>query len=198
MLRYLVSRAATGRPKTGRSKKMMVNDIARAYFNAPNLVPLFVDLCDDDREPGDEGMCGELLISMYGSRPGASNWQKCYTDLLLAHDFKVTRASTCMFWHAERDIAVMVHGDDFISTGDGDDLLWLKSVFETKFEISTEIIGHEVDDEKELKVLNRFISVVEGGYTYEPDVRHAEILVRELGLEGAKKVSTPVADMHHE
>ena len=51
----------------------MVNDVARAYFNAPNLVPTFVDICEEDREPGDEGMCGELLVSMYGTRPAANN-----------------------------------------------------------------------------------------------------------------------------
>jgi hypothetical protein len=198
MLRYIISRAATGMSRTGRRRKLMVNDVARAYFNAPNLTPLFVEICEEDREPGDEYMCGELLVSMYGTRPAASNWQKCYTELLQMNGFKVTRASTCMLWHPEKDIVVMVHGDDFISTADGDDLEWLKMVFETKFEISTEVIGHEHGDLKELKVLNRFISATEDGFVYESDVRHADILIKELGLENAKKVNTPVADVHHE
>ena len=198
MLRYIVSRAATGWSRTGRRRKIMVNDVARAYFNAPNLTPVFVELCDEDKQPGDEGMCGELLVSMYGTRPAASNWQKCYTDLLCGHGFRMTRANTCMFWHPDRDIALMVHGDDFITVADEMDLQWLRDIFASKFEITTEIIGPEENDKKQLKVLNRFVSVTESGYTYEPDTRHAEVLVRELGLEAAKTLSTPAADKRYE
>ena len=43
----------------------MVSDVARAYFNAPNLTPVFVEICDEDREVGDEDMCGELVVSVY-------------------------------------------------------------------------------------------------------------------------------------
>ena len=194
MLRCLISIAATGWGRTGRRRKIMVNDVARAYFNAPNLTPVFVDICDEDREPGDEQMCGELLVSMYGTRPAASNWQKCYTQLLLDHGFRRTRASTCMFRHAERDIDLLVHGDDFFNTGEGEDLVWLKGVLESKFEISTNIIGEDDGDENQVKVLNRIITIGTTGYTYEPDARHAELIVREMGLLEAKALATPVAD----
>ena len=56
--------AATGLSKKGRTRKIMINDAARAYFNAPSLSPTFVDICDEDFEEGDEGMCGELTVSM--------------------------------------------------------------------------------------------------------------------------------------
>lgn len=38
----------------------MVNDVARAYFNAPSLKPTLVEICDEDFGPGGENMCGEL------------------------------------------------------------------------------------------------------------------------------------------
>ena len=88
----------------------------------------------------------------------------------------------------------MVHGDDFLSIGDHEDLIWLQKVLEEKFEISTNMVGHGVQDEKQLKVLNRIISAEEYGFTYEPDARHAEILIRDLGLTGAKAVATPGDD----
>ena len=75
-----------------------------------------------------------------------------------------------MFRRQERDI-VMVHGDDFVSTADIEDLRWLESMLREKFEITTDIIGHKEESEKQIKVQNRFISV-KGGYAYEPDVRH--------------------------
>ena len=39
--------------------------------------------------------------------------------------------------------------------------------------------------------MNRVISWTEEGITYEADQRHAEIVLRELGLEAAKAVTTP-------
>ena len=51
---------------------------------------------------------------------------------------------------------------------------------------------------KTAKVLNRIISVEENGYTYEADARHAEIIIRDLGLAGAKSVTSPVSEEHFE
>ena len=58
MLRWVISVAATGLSRKSRTRKVMINDVARAYFNAPSLSPTFVDICDEDFEKGDEGMCG--------------------------------------------------------------------------------------------------------------------------------------------
>ena len=63
---------------------------------------------------------------------------------------------------------------------------------------TTNIIGHDGESKKQIKVLNRFISVKDSGNTYEPDVRHSEMLVNELGLQGEKTLSTPVSDMQNE
>ena len=194
MLRSIISIGATGSSRKGRRRKIMVNDVARAYFNAPSLEPTFVEICDEDFEPGDEDMCGELLVSMYGTRQAASNWQKCYTNLLLGSGFTRTRASTCIFYHAGRDLDLIVHGDDFVTTGDQDDLTWLKEEFEKTFEISTTVIGHDEGDEKAAKVLNRIISVVDDGYTYEADARHVEHMINDLGLKDAKSVSSPTGE----
>ena len=140
----------------------------------------------------------ELMASMYGTRPAASNWQKCYTKLLVDNGFAKTRASTCVFDHHVRDLDLIAHGNDFVTTGDHEDLQWLKGVFETTFEISTTVLGHDKDDSKFAKVLNRIISVEESGYTYEADARHAELLVRDLGLEEARSVVSPVSDERFE
>eukprot|EP00973_Karenia_brevis_P035574 4905582-Karenia_brevis.AAC.1 len=62
---------------------------------------------------------------------------------------------------------------------------------EKEFEISTEIIGPELDDKKQLKVLNRIITYTQDGIEYEPDPRHAEIIVQELGLHASNSVCSP-------
>ena len=71
---------------------------------------------------------------------------------------------------------------------------WLGEVLRKRFEISTNVIGHEDGDEKQMKTLNRIITVEPNGYTYEPDSRHAELIIKELGLKDAKAVSSPVAE----
>ena len=73
--------------------------------------------------------------------------------------FKRTRASPCVLYHADRDLTLEVHGDDFVTAGDSEDLDWLKQVLEAKFEISTVTLGHDEHDSKSAKVLNRIITV---------------------------------------
>ena len=48
-------------------------DVRRAYFYAPSRRSVYVDLPDEDNE---EGMCGKLCKSMYGTRDAAQNWEK--------------------------------------------------------------------------------------------------------------------------
>ena len=77
----------------------------------------------------------------------------------------------------------MIHGDDFISAGGERELLDLKAGLEKEFEITTSMVGPSATDNKELKVLNRTIKYHDWGIEYQPDPRHAEIIVKELKLE---------------
>ena len=43
---------------------------------------------------------------------------------------------------------------------------------------------------REVRILNRVLKWTEDGIVYEPDQRHSEIAVREVGLEGAKAAPT--------
>ena len=85
-------------------------DISRAFFHAPALRRVYVELPPEDAE---EGMCGLLEQSMYGKRDAAQNWASAYTDFMMQAGFKKGRASPCAFWHPTRNIRCGVHGDDF-------------------------------------------------------------------------------------
>ena len=52
-------------------------DVRRAYFHAKARRVVYVDLPDEDWEPG---MCGRLNKSMYGTRDAAQNWEEEYCD----------------------------------------------------------------------------------------------------------------------
>ena len=49
-----------------------------------------------------------------------------------------------------------------------------------------------------MKVLNRIVGVIEDGFAYEPDARRAEMIIRDLGLQEAKPLTTPWADEVYE
>ena len=93
----------------------MVNDVSRAFFHAKACREVYVQLADEDKVPGDEGKCGKLNYSMYGTRDAAQNWAKEYADMLVNIGFTQGRASPCVFYHKERGIRTFVHGDDYVS-----------------------------------------------------------------------------------
>ena len=86
-----------------------------------------------------------------------------------------------------------VHGDDVTSCGTRSDLLRLKEQCVGKFEVTAEILGPEKDQASEIRVRNRIVRWTDAGLESEPDQRHAEIGIRDFGLEGMKvnKFNTP-------
>ena len=53
------------------------------------------------------------------------------------------------------------------------------------------MVGLGENEDREARVLNRILRVTEAGWQYEPDQRHAEMIVSEMSLENAKSVKTP-------
>lgn len=192
-LKTIIAICASKQFHVERSERFIImsTDIKRAYFHAPATRPIFIEIPREDREPGDEGMVARLNLSLYGTRDAAMNWTKCYTELLVNNGFSVGKANPCNFYHGNRQVSVTVHGDDFTSTGRERDLKWLERIFTSKFDTKTEYLGPGSHHQKTVRILNRVISWDDDGITYEADQRHAEIVVRELGLEAGRPVTTP-------
>ena len=185
-LRLLLSRMASDR-----KLKLLYADVSRAYFYAKAVRPVYVKLPDEDRGPEDEGKCGRLLMSMYGTRDAAVNWASEYTQTLVDDGYIQGVSNPCLFYHKERDVSVMVHGDDFIAIGTDDNLDATKKTLEDKYKLKTERLGVGKHDLKEVRILNKVVRVEDGGVRLEADPRHAEIVIKELGLEKAKAARAP-------
>ena len=84
---------------------------------------VYVDLPDEDVE---EGMCGKLCKSMYGTRGTAQNWEKEYESFMKRIGFRQGRASPCVFHHLEREVRIVIHGDDFTCLGHTEGLDWFR------------------------------------------------------------------------
>ena len=57
-------------------KVMMVNDVARAFFEAPIQRQVCVEIPQEDKEKYEEDCVGLLVKSLYGTRDAAMNFQK--------------------------------------------------------------------------------------------------------------------------
>ena len=139
-------------------------------------------------------MVGELKKSLYGTRDAAANFQDEVKLFLKSLGFIVGRYSTSTFWHAEKDIKTIVHGDDFASSAEEFDLHWLKMELEKRFEVKTQLLGHGVGLASEGKILNRIVRATKSGWEYEADQRHGEVIIQALGLERANGVTSPGED----
>ena len=177
--------------------RVMAIDVKRAYFYAPATRPLFVKIPKEDWEKGDEKNVARLKLSLYGTRDAALNWTTTYTEFLVGLGFVKGKGCTCNFQHP-KGLMLTVHGDDFTSTGSTRDLAWLKVQFETKFEITAKVLGPEAGQEREIRVLNRILRWESHGIVYEPDQRHAEMVIRDLSLETAGSVLTPGTRAEHD
>ena len=74
-LRYIIHKAAT---HSGYEKVVMVNDIARAFFEARIKREVCVEIPDEDKTEADRqrDVVGVLNVSLYGTQDAARNWQE--------------------------------------------------------------------------------------------------------------------------
>ena len=103
------------------------------------------------------------------------------------------RAWPCIFTHKERDIRLLVHGDDFLVLADDEGHAFVDQALKKRYEFKRD--GHigPGQEKQTMSVLNRLVKYHPdtGLVTYEADPRHAEALIKELHLENAKPAKTP-------
>ena len=189
-LKLIISDAATSSKEEQYEKIIMVNDVARAFFEAPATRQIAVELPPEDTEDG-EDMVGLLLQSLYGTRDAARNFQNEVKKFLTGVGFEQGRYNTSTYLHRDRGIKLLVHGDDFVSQGGRMQVKWLHGKINDRFEIKTTMIGHGDGEQPEGRVLNRTIRATKNGWEFEADQRHAEVIVNSLNLQESKPVATP-------
>ena len=114
-----------------------------------------MELPPEDQE---DGMCGKLKKSMYGTRDAANNLEAAYTEFLTELGFTKGLGSPCMFHHEGRNTSIVVHGDDFTVLGSAADLDWFRDKISEKFEVKFKArLGPENSDDELVRVLNRVV-----------------------------------------
>ena len=142
------------------------------------------------QEAREDHLCGKLMLSMCGTRDAASNWHAAYTKTLIDAGFIQGVANPCLYRKGESSL--LVHGDDFAAAGPEEKLQEVKEILENEYKIKTEVLGGGPNDSVEIRFLNRVVRWdAKFGLKLEADPRHAEAVIRELGIEDAKSTATP-------
>lgn len=124
-LRLIVSEAATTElGKENLRKVVMINDVARAYFEAKASREVCV-------EPPEEWMTGKesteewvayLEKSLHETRDAALNFQRECNKFLESIGSKTGRYNTGTDYHPKRQLRMMLHGDDFATVGEVEEI----------------------------------------------------------------------------
>ena len=120
---------------------------------------------------------------VYGTRDSGKLWDDTYTVALRHLWFSTGVASPCVFHHAESNVMVVVHGDDFTTLGLDSDRDWFEAGLQTYFEIKIRgRLGEGCPEPQEIRILHRVVTVNSSGLTYEADPRHCDLLMSSLEL----------------
>ena len=71
------------------------------------------------------------------------------------------QSSPCNFHHLDRQLHVIVHGDDFTTIGPVKSLKWFEQILNRKYECKHKLLGPE--GELSVRVLNRVLSWSQDG-----------------------------------
>ena len=107
---------------------------------------------------------------------------------------KVGTACPAFFCSCDGDLKGLCHGDDFCVVARQKQLQTFGKVLEKRFEVKqTGHIGFVVNDEKELKILNRTIKIdaLNDETTLEADTKLVENALESMKLNGPKGVDPP-------
>ena len=130
-LRLLLSWASTGRvtplgfvAEDKKEKKILIADVSRAFFEAPAKRDICVELPEEALSAGEttQDTVGKLLASLYGTRDASKHWQEEVAKCMAEWGFITGRYNPCMFHHPTREVLCLVHGDDFVSVGEDEQL----------------------------------------------------------------------------
>ena len=191
-LKVLLSLMASKQFSTrGKRYKLGLIDISRAHFYGQSKRRVYCTLPEGEEQAG---KCALLKRTMYGTLDAANIWQETYVEILKEHNIHQCVGWPALFINEEHDLRFLVHGDDFLCLGDEDAIRFLEDCLKTKFEYRIDgLLGPDDKDDSHMHVLNRVVTFDKktGEVCYEADPRHAQHIVRALGLEGCKPVSTP-------
>ena len=179
--------------------EIAVFDISRAHFMAEMDRELYVEIVDEDKQVGEGDVVGRLNRSMYGCRTASANWMKDWQRLLSSVGCVVGVANPSLFHNADTGARGAVHGDDFVVLGKPRALKMIGDTLKTKYSVrEAHRLGFKAGRERSAVILNRVVLLRQDSegrreIIVEPDFRHIQLVLQDLGLDksNTKSLTTP-------
>lgn len=188
LVRYVISRAAT----MGKNRQISVHDVSCAFLHADVDEEIALKLPEGLAPPGWMGL---LRRAMYGTRRAGLLWGEKIAVCMISSKFIRCKGCGQMYYHPERDITCVIHGDDFLSEGEQKQLDWLDTELDKHYTVTRKgrVGPGAADNQTVIEYLHRKIRFVENwGFEYCPDEKHVAKAVEMLGLTDAKPCPTPM------
>ena len=172
--------------------KLLFVDVRKAHLNSECDEEVWVELPEEFHE---WGRFARLKRWLYGMRKAAAKWEEDYAKKLEEVGFRRGVGSPTVFFNAETEVRLVVHGDDFTFAGVRRELEKLSATMQEWYEVKVRgIMGSGEDEKKEMTILGRQLRWTVNGIEYEADGRHREDLMEMEGLmedsKGVKSAST--------
>lgn len=138
-------------------------DIRKAYCNAVPEREIFMRL------PPEMGLGSDVVAKqmgcVYGTRFAGRLWEDTYKGVLNHAGFVTGVSNPCVFHQTNRDISIVVHGDDFTALAGDTDLNWYEDELRKSFEIKIRgRLGEGYEGPQQLRILNRIMSMTKDGF----------------------------------
>ena len=170
--------------------KIMVMDVKCAFLYGDMRRNVYIELPHTDPRYGDENVVGKLKKSMYGTRDAPQIWAEHVRATLEGLGYRQSVYQPSVYFHPGKSVFIVVHVDDFLCTGKGEELEELYRDLTAKYELKKIVLG--LNDERETKYLNRILRVTDEGIEVVGDPKHSELLFKDWGVtEHSRDVNTP-------
>ena len=139
---------------SGSNEQLALYDISRAHFYERHK-ERYTSHCHKVTKKKE---CAHYCSAPCMARKNASHvWQSDYSELLKKHNFECRKAWTSVFWHKEKNIKLLVHGDDFLVLSDKAGQEYMQKVLQERYEFRCDgLIGK--GGGSHLTVLNRIVT----------------------------------------
>ena len=97
-------------------------DVKKAHFWSPARRRLLAELPSGMGYP--PGKVGLLWKSLWGTRDAPANWEAAIKAVMTLIGFQQAKSNSCLYYHAEKQIRIEVHGGDFTGVGPKAELEW--------------------------------------------------------------------------
>jgi hypothetical protein len=189
-LKGLISHMMTeSKDPEGRDLCVAVWDVSRAHFYGIAERNIHTNLPEELHE---EGFVARLIKTMYGTQDASRIWGETWVPLLEDHDIPMGESNRSVFGNDY--LKGLCHGDDFMVVASYERLAEFGEILESRFDVRrTGLAGFGTGMDKEITMLNRIIRIndEEDCIELEPDAKHVNQMVIDLGLQDAKSVDTP-------